>query len=60
MINPNSRAFLVGVILGASGGLVLGSLLGLQLGERAVTLARRLVARALRREERVRFELLLQ
>ncbi len=60
MVNLNSRTFLMGVVLGASGGLVLGSLLGLELGDKALTLARRMVARALRRQERVRFELLLQ
>ncbi len=60
MPNADSRAFTLGLILGAGGGLVVGSLLGLQLGEKTLTWGRRIADRILRHQDRVRFELLLQ
>lgn len=54
------QVFGAGVSLGMCAGILIGSLVTLWLGEAALDLAHRMLARLSGRRERVNFELLLQ
>jgi hypothetical protein len=54
------QLFALGVALGATCGFVLGSVLALRVGEEGLDVARRLLERAIGREEGPKLELLLQ
>lgn len=55
-----SRVFAVGMALGGLFGLVIGSAIGITLGQRSVHALRHLLVEALRRGDHVDFELLAQ
>lgn len=55
-----SRVFAVGVALGGLVGLLLGSAIGITVGQRSAQALRALIVDALRRGDRVDFELLAQ
>ena len=60
MATLRNRFFLEGILLGCLGGVVLGSLIALQVGNERVNDARRKMERAVRREQRVPLELMRQ
>ncbi|MBI3980269.1 MAG: hypothetical protein HY331_19005 [Chloroflexi bacterium] len=59
-MKPSNRALVLGLVLGSLGGLVVGSVIAMQLGERTTDLIRAFASRLLHKRPRVRFELLLQ
>ncbi|TAK34697.1 MAG: hypothetical protein EPO21_08895 [Chloroflexota bacterium] len=55
-----NRLFTFGIIIGAAGGLIIGSIIAAQYGDKVVGSSRSLLARILRQRPQVRFEFLLQ
>lgn len=60
MDSSRERLFALGVALGTALGFVLGSAIALRVGEEGLEAMRRIVERAVRHEERPKFEFLLQ
>jgi len=60
MATLRNRFFVEGIVLGGMCGIVLGSLIAFQVGNERVTAARRIVERAVRRQQMVPFELIRQ
>jgi hypothetical protein len=60
MATLRNRFFVEGIVLGGMCGIVLGSLIAFQVGNERVTAARRIVERAVRRQQAVPFELIRQ
>lgn len=60
MNSNREQFFALGVACGTAVGFVLGSIIALRVGEEGVDSVRRAVDRLVGREERPRFELLLQ
>ncbi|HST88421.1 MAG TPA: hypothetical protein VLJ14_08590 [Ktedonobacterales bacterium] len=60
MATLRNRFFVEGIVLGGMCGIVLGSLIAFQVGNERVTAARRIVERAVRRQQTVPFELIRQ
>lgn len=58
--SSRERLFALGLALGTALGFVLGSAIALWVGEESLQIVRRVVERAIGREERPKFELLLQ
>lgn len=59
-LREQNRLFTYGIIIGAATGLVIGSIIAAQYGDRVVESSRTLLARMLRQRPQVRFEFLLQ
>ncbi|MPZ15223.1 MAG: hypothetical protein GEU73_12500 [Chloroflexi bacterium] len=60
-MNPNrEQLFAVGVVLGVTVGLIIGSMVALRIGDEAVEAMRRTVERVIGHDDRPKFELLLQ
>ncbi len=59
-LRHENRFFTLGVIIGAAGGLIIGSVIAAQYGDRVTESSRVLLARILRQRPQVRFEFLLQ
>ena len=59
-LHEQNRLFTFGVIIGAAGGLIIGSIIVAQYGDRVAESSRTLLARMLRQRPQVRFEFLLQ
>ena len=60
MATLRNRFFVEGIVLGGMFGILLGSLIAFQVGNERVTAARRIVERAVRRQQAVPFELIRQ
>ncbi|MDO8670259.1 MAG: hypothetical protein Q7O66_02370 [Dehalococcoidia bacterium] len=56
----SSKLFVIGIVLGVSGGIVVGSILGMQIGEKSIGYLRRRLNRFVKPKRSVRFDLLLQ
>ena len=62
-VDTNARRdylFVIGVALGTGLGFVLGSIIALRVGEERVEMLRRVIERAIGREDQPKFEFLLQ
>ncbi len=56
----SSKLFIIGIALGVTGGIVVGSILGMQLGEKSMGYLRRRFNKIAKPKRSVRFDLLLQ
>jgi len=56
----DNRLFVLGVFFGSLVGIVIGSVVAMQVGDRSIDLVRRGLRRLTGRREEVRFDLLLQ